>query len=98
MEEGECFTPALLLMTPDTDGDMIHGVLLTSIMLTVTAISVEGKGARENLTVVVLRSVQQAHRIQKFWTPLFFSLFLSANITATSVLSTVKVAHANKTF
>ena len=53
MEEGECFAPVLLLMTPDTDGDTDHGVILTSIMLTVTAVSVEGKGARENLTVVV---------------------------------------------
>ena len=53
LEEGECFAPALRLMTPDTDGDMIHGVLLTSIMLTVTAVSVEGEGAREDLTVVV---------------------------------------------
>ena len=55
LEEGECFTPALRLMTPDTDGDTVHGVLFTSIMLTVTAVSIEGEGAREDLEFFFFR-------------------------------------------
>lgn len=45
VNEGDCFAPNLVLMTPDTDG--INGALETSIMLNVSASSVEGKGARE---------------------------------------------------
>lgn len=47
VEEGDCFAPLLLLMTPE------NGTLEASIMLTVTAISAEGKGASENHTYII---------------------------------------------